>query len=1035
MPWSDQGAPHQHHRHPGPRRLHDRGRALAARARRRDPGAVRRRRRAVAVATPSTARCAATRFRASRSSTSSTAPARTRSASRDQLREKLKLQPGHDPDPDRPRGQARGRRRPDRDEGATTSTATTARRSSEDAIPADIAGRGQGARARRCSTRSRCSPTSSPRRSSRSKVTAGADPQGASARRRIALKLHARCSWARPTRTRACSSCSTASARYLPEPREVENIGARPRQGRGAGRPRVAIPTTPLVMLAFKLEDGRYGQLTYIRVYQGTLAQGRLHRQRRATARRLKVGRLVRMHSDDNGRHHRRRRRRHRARCSASTATRATRSPTARVNVRDDVDVRARRRSSRVAIKPKDITAPRSTCRRRSTASRRKTRRSSAGVDPESSETIIAGMGELHLDVYIERMKREYKAEVVTVAAAGRVPRDDHAARPSSTTRTRSRPVARASTASVGGYVEPFEGDFEFVDEINGGAIPREFIPSVREGLQVDDRRRAALIGVPGRRRPRRRSTTAQSHAVDSSRHRVPGSRARRVPRRSIPRAKPEDPRADHEGLGRGSGRVPGQHRSALIMQRRGIVIGSTEEDGIARVDAEVPLAEMFGFSTAAPLGDAGQGRVHDGVLALRAGARARSPRSWSRSTAKSRRKRARSEGAHVSQGSQRTQPACGSSRTRSTADSAAATSASSLARRGVGKTAFLVGDRARRPAARPAGPAHLARARGRSRARLLRHRLRRPRRTATQLERTRARRAPRSTGSAASASTRRVPFDAKRLREALALEAEIGPAPGAGRGRRARRRPAHARRTRRVVRGGARRGRRGLDDRDAGSERIAALPTELAAFERCFGVILAMEPADGRIALRALKEHDNPTSTRCTSRSIPEDAAADPVLDEVPSSRPRQPPLSERRTSVVDHLDAVRPRRTLPRIAFLATVFAARAFGAACFTALLRRGLARRGRATCFGAASTSAGDFTSSWRPSLAPCGAPNVRADGTTLSSSLPVDPEGRRACRATARAAHALLAQEAELLGDLRDLGALAPAILPSAAATA
>ena len=202
-----------------------------------------------------------------------------------------------------------------------------------------------------------------------------------------------------------------------------------------------------------------------------------------------------------------------------------------------------------LAIKPKDQKRRDQHVARRSTASPRKTRPSACSVDPESNETIIAGMGELHLDVYIERMKREYKAEV-----DDRRSRRSPTARPSpsassSTTRTRSRPAARASTAaSPATSSRSTRASFEFVDEITGGAIPREFIPLGREGLPVDAARRARSLGFPVDRRPRDASTTAQSHAVDSSRHRVPGGRPRRVPRGLPARREPHDPRADHEG-------------------------------------------------------------------------------------------------------------------------------------------------------------------------------------------------------------------------------------------------------------------------------------------------------------------------------------------------------------------------------------------------------------------------------------------------------------------------------------------------------
>jgi elongation factor G len=224
-------------------------------------------------------------------------------------------------------------------------------------------------------------------------------------------------------------------------------------------------------------------------------------------------------------------------------------------------------------------------------------------VDPESNETIVAGMGELHLDVYIERMKREYKAEVVTSPP-------QVAYRECITKKVEFNYTHKKQTGGSGqygrvaGYAEPFEGDFEFVDEIKGGAIPREFIPSCEKGFKSMIAK-SPRLGVPvvGLRVT---IDDGQSHAVDSSDIAFQEA-ARGAFRDFFPRAKPKilEPimKLSIEGPAEFSGNM-----LSLIMQRRGIVIGSTEEDGNARVDAEVPLAEMFGFST--PLRSATQGKA-----------------------------------------------------------------------------------------------------------------------------------------------------------------------------------------------------------------------------------------------------------------------------------------------------------------------------------------------------------------------------------------------------------------------------------------
>ena len=157
-----------------------------------------------------------------------------------------------------------------------------------------------------------------------------------------------------------------------------------------------------------------------------------------------------------------------------------------------------------------------------------------ARVDEESGETVVSGMGELHLDVYVERMKREYSAEVETGAP-------QVAYREAITRRAEFNYLHKKQTGGsgqygkVGGYVEPYpEGEFEFVNDIFGGSIPSEFIPSVEKGFR-SMLKKGRLIGFPAdefpgrdqRRRRARRGLVGQ---------RVPGRRPRRVPRGLRPR-------------------------------------------------------------------------------------------------------------------------------------------------------------------------------------------------------------------------------------------------------------------------------------------------------------------------------------------------------------------------------------------------------------------------------------------------------------------------------------------------------------------
>jgi elongation factor G len=385
---------------------------------------------------------------------------------------------------------------------------------------------------------------------------------------------------------------------FLPEPRDVENIGLDLSKNE---EPLVIVsdPAKPLVMLAFKLEDGRYGQLTYVRIYQGEVKKDEFIVNSR-NGKKVKVGRLVRMHSDDK-----------------EDITEASAGDICALfgvdcNSGDtftDGSINVAMTSMfvpkpviSVAIRAKDSGAEINM----SKALNRFTKEDptfQCYVDPESHETIIAGMGELHLDVYIERMKREYKAEVQT--SPPQVAYRETISKKVEFNYTHKKQTGGSGQyGRVAGEAEPFEGDFEFVDDIRGGSIPREFISSCEKGFKSmifkSPRLGVPVVGL------RVSINDGQSHAVDSSDIAFQEA-ARGAFRDFFPRANPKilEPimKVSLEGPSEFSGNM-----LSLIMQRRGIVMGSTEEDGNARVDAEVPLADMFGFST--PLRSATQGKA-----------------------------------------------------------------------------------------------------------------------------------------------------------------------------------------------------------------------------------------------------------------------------------------------------------------------------------------------------------------------------------------------------------------------------------------
>ncbi|MFO0756583.1 MAG: elongation factor G [Byssovorax sp.] len=378
-------------------------------------------------------------------------------------------------------------------------------------------------------------------------------------------------------------------AAYLPNPAEIVNKGVDLDKDE-AEVTLSSDPEKPLVMLAFKLEDGRYGQLSYLRVYQGTLTKGKEITNTR-TGKRHKVGRLVRMHADEME--------------EIDTAEAGDIVAIFGIDCNSgdtftDGELNVAMTSMFVpdpvislTVTPKDNKAQTNM----SKALRRFTKEDPTfrvGADPESGETIISGMGELHLDVYIERMKREYSAEVVT--SPPRVAyRETITKRVDYSYTHKKQTGGSGQYGKVQGYMEPWaDGPFQFDDQITGGAIPKEFISAVEKGFR-SMLVKGALIGAP----VTGVSVTVNdgaAHAVDSSDIAFQEA-ARGAWRETYPKAGPQilEPlmKVAVEGPSEFQGGIVG-----ILMQRRGIIVGTTEGDGFSRVEAEVPLAEMFGFST-----------------------------------------------------------------------------------------------------------------------------------------------------------------------------------------------------------------------------------------------------------------------------------------------------------------------------------------------------------------------------------------------------------------------------------------------------
>ena len=380
-----------------------------------------------------------------------------------------------------------------------------------------------------------------------------------------------------------------AVVRYLPAPNEVKNV-ALDLDNNEAEVELESVDNKPCVALAFKLDDGQYGQLTYTRVYQGKIKKGEeLYNTR--SKKRFKVGRLVRMNSaqmeDIN------------EGCAGDIVALFgvdCASGDTFVNGGLNLSMASMYVPEPVislSITPKDKQA----AMQLSKALNRFTKEDptfQTFTDPESNETIIKGMGELHLAVYVERMKREYNCEVVTGAPQVAY-RESITARGDFNYTHKKQTGGSGQYGRVAGFMEPdSEKDYEFIDAIKGGAIPNEYIPSCDKGFQKAMKEGsligAQIVGV------KITINDGQYHPVDSSDNAFQIA-AIGAFREGYMKAKP----VILEPIMKVQIAAPNEFQGnvfGLINQRRGIIGETTDENNTSVVNAEVPLSEMFGFST-----------------------------------------------------------------------------------------------------------------------------------------------------------------------------------------------------------------------------------------------------------------------------------------------------------------------------------------------------------------------------------------------------------------------------------------------------
>jgi elongation factor G len=352
-------------------------------------------------------------------------------------------------------------------------------------------------------------------------------------------------------------------------------------------------PAKPMVGMAFKIVDDPYGQLTFMRIYQGTIAKGETYFNQRM-ARKERIGRLVRVHADK------------REEIDQATAgdivavmgidaasgdTYASQNKYCsleRMYVPEPV--------IKMAVNP----ASRDGADRMGKALQRFSKEDPTFrvmTDEETGETLISGMGELHLEIYVERMRREYNVEV-EVGAPKVSYREAPTVAAEYNFRHKKQTGGAGQFAHIVGKLEVLPDDapepFEFESTVVGGRVPKEYIPSVEKGFR-DSLSKGPVAGFP--------IVGVKALLEDGSYHDVDSSDmafqicARNCFRETFLKTKPVllEPimKIEIECPTQFQGNVVGD-----LTSRRGMIVATEMKGQVATIEGEVPLAETFGYST-----------------------------------------------------------------------------------------------------------------------------------------------------------------------------------------------------------------------------------------------------------------------------------------------------------------------------------------------------------------------------------------------------------------------------------------------------
>ena len=383
-----------------------------------------------------------------------------------------------------------------------------------------------------------------------------------------------------------------AVVRYLPSPLERKIIAKK------WDKPDEAfdlepVSKKPLVAMAFKIVDDPYGQLTFMRLYQGTITKGEAYINQR-TSPKQRFSRIVKMHADK--------------RAEIDIAEAGDIVAVIGVDAASGDTYASEQKYCTLesmfiaepVIKMAITPTNRDGLDRLSKALQRFTREDPTfrvATDEETGETLIAGMGELHLDIYVERIKREFKVEVEVGA-----PKVSYREAPTRATeyeyKHKKQTGGSGQFAHIIGRLDPLPDDspetFIFENAVIGGRVPKEYIPSVEKGFRAS-LSKGPIAGFP--------IVGVQATLSDGSYHDVDSSDmafqicARAGFREAFLATKP----VLLEPIMKMEVEVPADFQGPVtgeLNKRRGLIVSTETVGNTSTIVAEVPLAETFGYST-----------------------------------------------------------------------------------------------------------------------------------------------------------------------------------------------------------------------------------------------------------------------------------------------------------------------------------------------------------------------------------------------------------------------------------------------------